>query len=1015
MKRMIVLLCGIITVLTCGLTTAQDQPSNAVTEMLASAQEAYRAAVQAADPQRLNSAAELFTQVKTRIEGEQRTHEYRETYDLARYGIGWCRFRQTEAEGDVSHLRDAFGVFDALSRENGRYAAYAAYMAGECKLRQATLAKTQDLFNGTFGSQTTAQLTSLVGEAERLFASAAQAAALPPHVQACARIRAKDAVYEKGVLQQLIDRNRECTEFFQSANYSGIGPGSSSELTTVLNYSESMRRLNLYFCSRDESLLQGLDFPVDADYRMANLAHLQAVQLFLRDETEQAKELFRQAISNYDRAAQRGVPQAEYWRAYIELILQDENAIATFERFLQKTQGSTDHSVNVLRADAKNKVDFANVATDTLSNDQLESFLNIPDPAAKSRKALEAGKYLLMRGAEIRTYRGYSLDQLRRTYLRKALAFFGYARTSTADPLLRSEAMFFAGIANVLRATTLLGEERIRKYRSIANDMTALAQSNDKFKDEALYIKAICLYRAFSDDNELRREVEEAEGIFKTLVQNRHSVRALYWWARILQTYRVNDPAKLHCFRLICERANGKPEYSFLVSMIGGKSVCNEQPPAFDMAVFGGISIGTVTCPDYLIDGETVFYEKFATESGVLKLIAEESITKLKQFGLPKKELYPCDNRMQRSVFLANAFDNVTAQIPDLVQASTRWELKIALVAGQDGNLVDVPDCRVTIKNVNANAPRSAEECTQTACLQCGTSVEYQPGTALEIVCNDTLEVVVDPGSARYYPAHFYIAPRQSRNLDTIFALSPRLQYTTCGATSDVQTTVFRENSDRSVLLTNASASPSAFTRLMEDFNSSEDFRDFAIGSDGRYALGVRVKADRPVIRYEGNDKHDLDLNLGSYEFTSMESPEGIAVDAPGNIYITDWGHKNVVVLNRDEKFQFAFAPANGRPASDAAEPQLLFPTRIAVEEDLTPLQQNGRDIKRETHILVADGYGIHRFDSRGRYLDTPITAALAGLAPGTFYEFTITGYGENGVISLVNRKTGEVLSFCPK
>lgn len=73
-----------------------------------------------------------------------------------------------------------------------------------------------------------------------------------------------------------------------------------------------------------------------------------------------------------------------------------------------------------------------------------------------------------------------------------------------------------------------------------------------------------------------------------------------------------------------------------------------------------------------------------------------------------------------------------------------------------------------------------------------------------------------------------------------------------------------------------------------------------------------------------------------------------------------------------------------------------MFPNRIVVEEETS-----GTEHPRQRHLLVSDWFGVHKFDARGRYLDSPVRAGQARLDAGSCYEITLDGYGPGSTLRL--------------
>jgi hypothetical protein len=148
-------------------------------------------------------------------------------------------------------------------------------------------------------------------------------------------------------------------------------------------------------------------------------------------------------------------------------------------------------------------------------------------------------------------------------------------------------------------------------------------------------------------------------------------------------------------------------------------------------------------------------------------------------------------------------------------------------------------------------------------------------------------------------------------------------------------------------------------------------------------------------------------------DFGDFDSPEGIAVDSEGKIYVADWGNHRVLVFNEngtciDTLGQFG----KNRNSNAGRKGRLVLPTRVAVEEEDGPvevfLQGSARNLYKRKHILISDWFGVHKFDQYGYYLDTVIQSP-SPWPEGSFYGVAVRGYGKDSEIYAVNRENGKV------
>ena len=190
--------------------------------------------------------------------------------------------------------------------------------------------------------------------------------------------------------------------------------------------------------------------------------------------------------------------------------------------------------------------------------------------------------------------------------------------------------------------------------------------------------------------------------------------------------------------------------------------------------------------------------------------------------------------------------------------------------------------------------------------------------------------------------------------------------------------------------------------KIKEIIKKGEHYRDFSyFEGNADVALGVDFLGNKIVSFDINNNQADMISNF--YKNDTFNSPEGIAIDND-SIYVADWGNHRVVVFDLKGNFKFSFGSfgkndINNQNKGNTA--RFIFPTRISIEEDTEgqEVTVGTKKIKvfKEKHILVADRYGVHKFDSQGHYLHSPVRAG-GDFPEGSFYAIAINGYGSTNL-----------------
>jgi hypothetical protein len=268
----------------------------------------------------------------------------------------------------------------------------------------------------------------------------------------------------------------------------------------------------------------------------------------------------------------------------------------------------------------------------------------------------------------------------------------------------------------------------------------------------------------------------------------------------------------------------------------------------------------------------------------------------------------------------------------------------------------------------------------------------------------DVLELAVFHSG--HYPRVFTMTSDQAGGFkDTVIALAERLVFSRAGERSLIDTvSSLTDKLRRNAIL--AESGRSVPLQLRQAIVETPPLRDVDYDRVGSRWLGASIESGSHLAVLQGeNERMPLSLN------EPLSSPEGLAVLPDGRIAIADWGNHRIVITDNEGQAIFSFGVLGRFSDSEVlGEGRLVFPTRIAVVHDNEGIEIDETRYPRPTHIVVADRYGIHRFDSQGRYLETPLAADSADY--GAWYDLRIEGYGKGAGIEVVDLKKDRVLQF---
>ncbi|NIR51886.1 hypothetical protein GWN90_25165 [candidate division KSB1 bacterium] len=967
--------------------------------------------------------------------------KYPEYYGVTAYKMGWCSYRLAELNVEpikmLQRANSEFRQVPGTAPDSVKVRSY--YMAAETKIREI-LERYYELANEEFQSQEMVGIETLFDDAERMLNKVIHFPTSPgaPHnlmeLKAVSKIRKESLSYYLGryyatmptsAFENVTDSEKianprtTALSYFRGLQYDSLfvtDPTVREKFKIAVHYLKLMKHLNQYILTksslskheflREWENVDHSSFVSERAFRMANLYQSHPIT-GASDSTEFAMNYYQ---------ASADIPESYYWLAYLQMVYYDrENSRKNYQNYIDSITEVSAQSDRILFLldDARYQkflldFEFHYLEDKRKQLKELATELQTFSPTSqiiKTKKAqlsllvdcsLTSDTSLLLK-RDLSGSEEEKLDQVVKTVkfiLPRAALNIGIPRQkylALLDRLLAitkrkrpDETYFFRGIVKTLEADLQASPiDKMKKFREAANVLKNVTTDYPS-KSEAEYIRASCLF--FAD------EFDEAEVVFRRLINENRYLRALFYLAEIYRITNRGTEAK-KCYKVIIDKLQGSNDDYADFWLDNAKAGLESLENPGKLERIEGIDIEHVDFQAFEQD-ERVSFEKLANEKFLSRLQVREIVNWFMIYGLPQKEIYPSQHKLSGSVFvLENIFDNVsplinerkgvvtatlnlTVHLPNISNSDLHVSLGHEVLNGKDGQYrqsqiplnsnyelkIENPDCYEFKETLSFTRPGKNDK-TVILNKRLGFSAEKEAENLLH---------------ARDYP----FAPRWDAN----FVLGKIPEQA--------------ENSE-----------------LLEDFASRYQLRDCAFDPVGNRVVAINAKESRIWVYSadsSGRRTGQLEPNLSG----ELKSPEGIAVDSNGHVFITDWGNHQVVELTNDGQFLNKFGSFGTNTTSTVGEPvKFTFPTRIVVWEDTEGVQINDNTFYREKYLLVADRNGIHLCKVNGGYLDTLI-APSNDFSEGWFYAFDLQGYGQAAKLYLVNRSgehKGHIFEFSAK
>jgi hypothetical protein len=945
--------------------------------------------------------------------------------DNARYKKAWTFFRVSELRGGAADdLEKARSLFRDLSQSTDDSVRVAAlYMEGETSLR---LAEHQRLRIAALDQGFLAQkaVDGCIGAASSFRAAASDPAA-SPDLRTASLIRFRDASFDRGCVYEsasgtLFASIRDprkassaaatAAELFRRTAYSGLADSASFKAQPVLAASELAAALHTFLNSGSAQDRQSLDRLLESQ---AASAAERGFMRGLRDSRDIANSAgFRDNETFTNRIfalveqnlapAYTALPEARFWAGRLNALTGAEEARAAFDTFLRETEGSAgDFRTRVLREDARLQLLSMSFekAVAAGSASALRSFIVEADQFRPETAFVREKKAALRDLASVLLDPKNVWQNLEGSPDVRIEAIFGIVR----NLLVRANQVVGQDRRNILNKikplfefTQRRRESETRYYEGLYRFLDAEIQVKNKgarFKDAADRVKD-CSGEFELEGKYLRArsllaadEFDDARGLFISLINEGQSVRAAYFLGEILRQEKMTAAAR-QCYEAVLRKTEGAQggEIWANAAVAANRSI-DESREALSggTEVLNGVRLDAIQYPERWSRGGDVSVEQFVESVYQKTVILQEGLSLMLRYGIPKDAITP-------SVFPTPgvrprfaAFGAFNAGIRERTGAVL--STLVLSIAFPDG-------------------------------IGAGASV-FINGEPVELDGNGSVQKTYslgDTASIRvtgdgFYPVFRTVKfslPRQTR---IVISLVPALSFVRTDARGGADLMRFAERLDGNAVFIPGGGAGLAATGLVRAFQSNVAYRDFAYSRAHQGYLVTQARKGQILLyRDAANHAVEEEFRVQFPDTTRLVSPEGIAADSRGNVYVADWARHLIHVFGPDGVLIRSFGGFGENGPAEVGKPaRFCYPSRIAVAEDLEGVELQGDRFHRPIELFVTDRNGIHFLDENGTYLNSVV---MMPQEKGSLTALSVEGYGARTSISAYNRRTGEVQRF---
>ncbi len=920
---------------------------------------------------------------------------------------GWSYFRRHEMDPRPALLDSAAMWFARVARtRDSSLSPAAAYLRGECGWRWIQT-ETWKALCSSAGRLSISDLRSILDHVElttNRFDSCLRLSAEPSLLTDAAGLRKADMLYLSAWLQRAAHRDSVAVSRIDSSVIPSLDRvlmnlvEPESELRSVVDYRRGWCDLALSLWPVDNSG-SGSDLQGWADYPGPDRPLRQGMASQLVGEYVGAATLFGQA-------AEQNLVEGHYWRGTAYLIAAtsrhalDQARLTTLEALRRSRQSYSAFLTTEFSPGDFRLLQLAALCRHRLLLLQVALGENVTFERMRTLGREDLRFLVRIMVNTLEPQRSRALSNLS-DYLKEALQYpqalsempitDGECLVGSPEPLTADETQFYLGLTQALYAQGKFGDERIHAFRQAA---ATLGEVGGRYRTEAMYMRARCLFSG--------REFDLAEPLLVRLVSEHRSTRAAYWYvanyARSEDLSAADSQHVRHVLRAVInavEEAGTPSEYTSTLrnaeALLGR---FDNDPGVAPSRELEGLDL--LICPESLaVDSvgawpQRVFYETLYERELIERQFVRLGREELSILGPPPRVLFPTDKTCEDE---ARYFIISPPPAPDSIEFDDKWVARVRLASKlTDGLLGQIDSCMA--RNMTAGEMMNCR----------WNSEDSRYYLEPKATVNDVIEVKAF--QAGHYPRMLTMTSDRAGGFkDTIVALAEHSTYARAGELrlGEIETGWVEARGRNAVL---SPVGQLFYSEIQSALGEQPSMRDVCYDPTGQRWLGISMDSGRNLISFEGTPQ-SLPLSLTR----SLSSPEGLAVLPDRRILVTDWGNHRVVMIDRNGHQVAEFGTwERPRDPESPGSGRLVFPTRIEVLHDTEGIEVEGRKYPRPIHLLVVDRYGIHRFDSEGRYLETAVKAESGDF--GAWYDLRVDGYGTGSRLHIVDLPGNRLIEF---